>query len=397
MNTEFNIQLTKTQSDFLAHHGLFAQYQGGLGAGKTKILVIWGFCRASMGRYVLITEPTHQMVRDVLANEFIVLFEELGVQYTYNKSDQTIEVGGGKIYMRSGEAPERMRGINADDFGMDEVSSQSRETFDIGSARAGRRLNDGKEQWRVVGTPRGRDWVHTMGLDYGDVVFRQSTFKNPFLSDTYKQNMLKQYTKEFARQELFGEIVDFSAGVIRSKWFTDLVDYPVLHRSCRSWDLAFTTKKSSDFTASCLMTLDSDSVYLHDLFRVKSEWPQTRRTIIETAHADGQGVPIVIESIAGQIALISDLQNSPELRNFTIIPFNPKGDKLNRAMGWVSKSERGRFFVMPSAKKDYFYIECDQFTANDTHDHDDCVDAVSQAYNYLMNTSLAVSGNIKGI
>lgn len=394
---EYNLQLTGTQSEFLSHDGLFGQYCGGLGAGKTKILVIWGFCRASMGRHVLITEPTHQMVRDVLANEFMVLFEELDVPYHYNKSDQTIDVAGGKIWMRSGEAPERMRGINADDFGMDEVSSQTRETFDIGSGRAGRRLNDGLEQWRVVGTPRGRDWVHELSMQYNGGIFRQSTFRNPFLSDTYKQNMLKQYTSEFARQELYGEIVDFSAGVIRSKWFNEIPEFPVLYRSCRSWDLAFTTKKASDFTASCLLTLDNDSLYLHDMFRAKKEWPDIRRMIIDTAKLDGVGVPIVIESVGGQIALVSDLQNAPELRNHTIIGWNPKGDKMNRAMGWVSKAERGRFFVLPNGKKDYFYNECDQFTANDTHEHDDCVDVVSQGSQYLISNSVAVTGSIKGV
>lgn len=105
----------------------------------------------------------------------------------------------------------------------------------------------------------------------------------------------------------------------------------------------------------------------------------------------------MIEAVGGQIALVNDLQNSPELRNYTIIAFHPKGDKMNRAMGWVSKAERGRFFILPNGKKDYFLDECDQFTANDTHEHDDCVDVVSQGYNYLISNSVAVTGSIKGV
>ena len=392
-----NIKLTQTQSAFLQDTSLFAQYRGGLGAGKTIILVIWALTRMAMGRWVLLTEPTHQMVRDVLAVEFINMLEQHGIEYTYNKSEQIIDALGGRVYMRSGEAPERMRGINADDFGMDEASSQTQLAFDLGSARAGRRLNDGREQWRLVGTPRGRDWAFHIGEKYDGNVHIQSTFKNPFLSDSYKRNMLEQYTSEFARQELFGEIVDFSAGIIRSRWFRDISDYPILPRSCRSWDLAFTIKKSSDFTASTLLTLDGGELYIQDLFRVKKEWTDVRKILIDTAMDDGTHIPIVIEAVQSQIALIQDLRSDPRLFNHTIIAFTPRGDKLNRAMGWSALAERGCVHVTNRAKKDYFYNECDQFTADDTHEHDDCVDAVSQGYNYLQQNVPGQTGNIRGL
>ena len=70
---------------------------------------------------------------------------------------------------------------------------------------------------------------------------------------------------------------------------------------------------------------------------------------------------------------------------------------MNRAMGWSARAEQGKFFVLPDGKKDYFYEECDQFTADDTHEHDDCVDCVSQGVNYLLSNSVAVTGNIKGV
>ena len=392
-----NFDLTNVQSDFLQYDGLLGVYRGGLGAGKTLILVLWALTRMAQGRYVLMSEPTFAMVQDVLATTFIEVLDKYDIPYQYNKSRQIIDALGGRVYMRSAEAFQRWRGINADDFAMDEASYQSFDAYEVGIARAGRRLNDGLEQYRLGGTPLGRDWVYKLTLDEGGKVFTQSTFKNPFLSDSYKRNMLKQYTSEFARQELYGEIVDFSAGVIRSKWFKDIDQFPVLYRSCRSWDLAFTTKKASDFSAGSLLTLDSDCVYLHDMQRHKKEWPSMRRVIIETAQRDGIGVPIVIEAVSGQIALVNDLQASPELRNHTIIPFHPKGDKMNRAMGWSARAEQGKFFVLPDGKKDYFYEECDQFTADDTHEHDDCVDCVSQGVNYLLSNSVAVTGNIKGV
>lgn len=395
--TAYNFTLTEKQAGFLYDTNPLAIYRGGLGAGKTKALVIWANNRAHLKRRIILTEPTYGMINDVLVTEFYDLFGEYEIPYHHNKSEQYIDVGGGRIYMRSGETPHRMRGINADDFGMDEAPYQSYDVYRVGLSRMNRRKGFTGGQARLVGTPKGREWSVELAEKSHANVYTQSTFANPFLSKEYKDSLVDEYTTEYALQELYGQVVDFSAGVIRSSWFQNIDAYPVLPRSCRSWDLAFTTKKSSDFSASAKLTLDSDNVYAHDIFRVKKAWGDTREIIIRTAHEDGRQVPIVIEAVGGQIALIDDLKRTPELNGFKIHAFNPKGDKLNRAMGWASKSERGRFFLLPNARKDYFYNECNQFTADDTHAHDDCIDAVSQAYNFLSARNVVRTGNIIGV
>ena len=392
-----NFTLTSKQAGLLADPNALAIYRGGLGAGKTKALVIWATMRAHLRRRIILTEPTYGMIKDVLAPELEELFEEYNIAYNYNKSDQLVDVGGGRIYLRSGETPNRLRGINADDFGMDEAPYQNYDVYKAGLGRTNRRKGFIGGQVRLVGTPKGREWTVELAEKKHANVYTQSTFANPFLTDEYKDSLVNEYTTEYALQELYGQVIDFSAGVFNSKWFQNVEAYPVLPRTCRSWDLAFTTKKSSDFTSSAKITLDAENIYAHDIFRLKTAWGDTRTAIIKTAHEDGRQVPIVIESVGGQIALIDDLKRTSELNGFKIIPFNPRGDKLNRAMGWGSKAERGKFFLLPNARKDYFYNEVNQFSADDTHAHDDCIDAVSQAYNYLSNKNTIRTGSIDGV
>ena len=60
MNLDFD--LTNVQSDFLQYDGLLGVYRGGLGAGKTLILVLWALTRMAQGRYVLMSEPVFMPV-----------------------------------------------------------------------------------------------------------------------------------------------------------------------------------------------------------------------------------------------------------------------------------------------------------------------------------------------
>ena len=52
-------------------------------------------------------------------------------------------------------------------------------------------------------------------------------------------------------------------------------------------------------------------------------------------------------------------------------------------MPWISRAEAGDVSILPGAWNDAFLDECSAFTADDSHEHDDQIDAVSQAWNKL--------------
>jgi len=117
-----------------------------------------------------------------------------------------VTYGKGEILCRSGDRPDSLRGINADDFGADELSYQKEATYLVALGRV-RRSEDA--QIRLVGSPKGMDWVYKMVRNTGCANFKQTIYENYFLPKSYIEDLERQYTGDFAKQELLGEIVDF--------------------------------------------------------------------------------------------------------------------------------------------------------------------------------------------
>lgn len=399
------VRIMPTQAQFLAETAEEAIYRGGLGAGKTLVLCFWALPRAYSGRQVILTEPTYPMVRDVLAPSLQKAASLFGWRYNLNRSAWDFSVGAGKVILRSGVDPDALRGINAHDFGMDEASYQSRAVYDQLSARARETLDEngnlvagGDAQGRLVGSPNGRDWVYKLAKEAGVPVFTQSTFRNPFLPEAYKRRLVLRYTTEQARQELEGEIIDQGRGVLSGSWLLERAVptfAPVLR--VRSWDLAATEKSYGDFSASCLLSTNFEKWRLEEVDRLRVEWGAVRARIIQTAHRDGPGVPIVVEGVGMQKALVHELRHAPELHGFQVVTFAPVGSKFNRALSWSPKAEQGLVEVAPGAHLEDLREEMDAFSADGSQDHDDMVDAISQAFVYALENPVASSGRARGL
>lgn len=381
-----------SQSGFLQSRDREAIYRGGLGAGKTKVLSFWAGPRAYNGRRIILTEPTYPMVRDVLAPTLEETLGQLGLPYSVNRSTWDYFVGGGLIHLRSGERPDALRGINADDAGMDEGSYQKEAVYHQLIART---RNTEDAELRVVGTPNGRDWVYRLH-QAGVRTFVQSTFKNPFLPKSYKRHLVLRYTSEMIRQELNGEIIDTSNGILRAAWFKKMGAAPFTPAlRVRSWDLAVTEKTHGDYTSGVLLETDLERYHLADIQRFRNEWPDVRARIVQTAYRDGPAVPIVVEAAGMQKALVAELRGAAELAAFQVTGITPVGSKFNRLLAWTPRAEQGLVSVnSQDANLDAFFEEADNFTADDSHANDDMLDAVSQAFVYVLENPAATGGRV---
>lgn len=389
------VKITPTQAGFLQDTGGDALFRGGVGAGKTFVLSLWAIPRAWNGRNIILTEPTYPMVRDVLAPSLVKAAAALGTRFTLNRSAWEFRVGSGLILLRSGTEPDALRGINADDAGMDECSYQSREVYDQLSARV---RESGDAQIRMVGTPGGRDWAYKLAKEGEIPVYTQSTFANPFLPEQFKRRLVRRYTQEQIRQELLGEIIDGGKGILRGSWLKVApvpTFAPVLR--VRSWDLAATEKTHGDYSASCLLSTDFAKWRLDEVDRLRAEWGGVRARIIQTAYKDGPRVPIVLEGVGMQKALVHELRNAPELAGFSVQSFTPVGSKFNRALSWAPKAEQGLVEVGLFPALEDFKEEMDGFSADGTQDHDDMIDAVSQAVVYALENPTASAGRARGL
>jgi predicted phage terminase large subunit-like protein len=338
---------------------------------------------------------TYSQLRDSCLATFIEVLPLFGlvedVDYVLNKSDMDLTIRGTGIHMRSAEIKNKLRGINCHDILIDEARNmRDDEVFLILIGRM-RMSSDG--QCFLCTTPRGKDWVYKLGSDEFCDLITQKTEENPFLPKSYIEDLRRRYTSQYAKQELDAEIIEMSAGVIRSQWFIE-VPYIKPMVGVRGWDLAVSIKTHADFAAGVLLFNSGSSICIGNIVHGRFEYPDLRKKIVETAQYDGRGVHIILEDAGQQRGYIDDLKALPELRGYVIKAIRPRSDKLTRALPIVSRAEMGGVTVCKGSWNDAFYDECDAFTADMTHDHDDMIDGMSMSYQALTEP-VGSSSNVK--
>jgi predicted phage terminase large subunit-like protein len=382
-------RISKKQSDFLQSDKYLTVFRGGLGAGKTRVLCHSAIQSAIKNRIYLLTSFSYTALTDTVMETLIELLETDYKGLRYSKTNSTgrmnVFINRGKIWLRTGSDPDSLRGPNVDDIGIDEAREfKNGEILNQLMARARRSENP---KCYLATTPNGKDWVYKLSDRDDCNLITQTTFENPFLPKGYGEKLASKYTSQYARQELYGEIVEMGSGIINPIWFKK-VEGAICINGVRFWDLAVSIKTYADFSAGSLCSIDSrEDFYIHDIKRVKLEYPDLRELIIKTAETDGMGTIIGIEEAGQQLGFIQDLMREPRLRGYTIQGLRPKGDKLNRLMPWASRAEAGKVFLCRGPWNENFVEECSMFTADDRHEHDDQVDSVSGAYSVLNETS----------
>ena len=247
----------------------------------------------------------------------------------------------------------------------------------------------------VGGTPKGKRDKNGMITKYfelyqkaeaGDPKYHHKnipTDRNPFLNKEGVEEVRLELPEGAVRdQEFYGKFVESASGIIDVQKFA-WTSTPLEGRRVRSWDLAATVKTSSDYYAGALCSHDGEKFQVQDMKRGKLLWPELRQLIIDTAERDGPDVPIIFENAGQQNIAISDLQADKRLRNFVVESVKPEGDKLVRAMRWACRLDAAVVSFLHGHWKADFEIEASAFTNDDSHAHDDQLDAVSQAWDYF--------------
>lgn len=389
-----NVKLSNAQQKFLNASTRARMYIGGIGSGKTYILSLSAILEALRNRRTAIISFSYRNLKDVISDTLIEICQDLNISFSFNKGEMNFYVDSTPILLRSCDNPDKLRGLNLDSFLLDEAREMTRETLDI---MLGRIRRSESAWYGLVSTSRGRNWFYELikneklenvfnsGYENNDnlTVVLQSTITAPFLPKSYIDDLLRQYTSNFARQELYGQIVDASGGIFNPQWFTkSRLDKP--ESGVRFWDLAVSVKTTADFSASCLLNKNDLGKYqIHDMKKVKLSYPELKELIINTAINDGDNIVIGLEEAGQQRAIIDDLRRSPKLSRFNIRTYRPTKDKIARAYPVASQAELGNILIDENFWNREFFDECGTFGADNTA-HDDMVDALTGSY-YLIN------------
>lgn len=159
--------------------------------------------------------------------------------------------------------------------------------------------------------------------------------------------------------------------------------FPPDLKMTRGWDLAGTTKKRSDYTASVKLGIcKSGYVWILDVDRFKGAPDDVERAITQKAEIDSRDTFFSLPQDPGQagVAQVSTLSKRLSGKSFEFTP--ESGDKQVRASPLAAQINVGNVRMIKAPWNQEFLQELSMFP---TGAHDDMVDAASRAYNSAIN------------
>lgn len=161
-------------------------------------------------------------------------------------------------------------------------------------------------------------------------------------------------------------------------------------------DTAQKTAERNDYSVFECWGLGEDGrVYLLDMIRGKWPAPELKRRAIafwekhrHVEEHDSTLRQLVIEDKSSGTGLIQDIQQSGAI---PVTGIERTKDKLTRVMDIVSYIESGLVFIPEAAPfVNDFVAECEAFTADDTHAHDDQIDPMCDAINDMLTKKRSI-------
>ena len=168
-----------------------------------------------------------------------------------------------------------------------------------------------------------------------------------------------------------GNMIDWS-------WFNwfDLNGDVTIDDIVISWDTAMKPTELADYSVGTVWGRRGGLYYLVDLIRVRLDYPALRRKIIEVCHR-WQDPTVLIEDAGSGTSLIQDLYE----HGISAIGIKPDGDKVLRMSAQTAKIEAGAVHLPRHVPwLDNLRSEVLAFPHGV---HDDQVDSISQALNWM--------------
>lgn len=183
--------------------------------------------------------------------------------------------------------------------------------------------------------------------------------------------------------------------ILKGEWFGRYSELPLWKHVARRAvfaDTAMKTGEANDYTVFLDALFGTDGkVYIINVWRKKVMAPGLLQLAKDVwASTDGKAQAMYIEDKASGTGLIQQLQQSGQF--IPVIPVERTKDKFTRVMEVQPRIQAGGVLLPESAPWVVDFIsECEAFTANDTHKHDDQVDPLVDAVNTFMGGGFNLS------
>ena len=175
--------------------------------------------------------------------------------------------------------------------------------------------------------------------------------------------------------------------IIKGEWFKRYSMLPKMEYRKIYADTAQKKGKQNDYTVFECWGYSDGNAYLIDLVRGKWESPELRKKANDFWHKhaaikNGELRQFCIEDKASGTGLIQDIKNVDKI---PVAGIQRNTDKLTRVQDALPYIESG-FVYLPdnSPFVNDFIEECEAFTADDGHDHDDQIDPMCDAIDDML-------------
>jgi predicted phage terminase large subunit-like protein len=240
---------------------------------------------------------------------------------------------------------------------------------------AGYLLNGGNgQQWHHVSIPA----INELG--------------ESFWPDQFPLEKLRRLEKAnsyiFAGQYLQQPII-LGGNIIKRRWFRTYKVAPLIKYRIVTADTASKTKEHNDYSVfQCWGFGDDGKIYLLDMLRNKWEIPELERVAVSfwmkhmSIRDGGQLRTFYVEEANSGTGIIQKIQRNG---NIPIKGVMRTKDKLTRVLDVLSYIEAGLVCVPEDAPfTSDFLAECESFTPDNTHMHDDQIDPMIDAVNIML-------------
>jgi len=147
----------------------------------------------------------------------------------------------------------------------------------------------------------------------------------------------------------------------------------------QSWDCTFKDLDTSDYVVGQVWCAAGAQYFLVDQVRARMTFAETCQAIRDLSQKWPQAVTKLIEDKANGTAVIETLKKDIA----GIIPINPGGGKVARANAVSPFFEAGNVFVPSVSSASWVGEWREEMAVFPMGRHDDCVDATTQALNYI--------------
>ena len=180
------------------------------------------------------------------------------------------------------------------------------------------------------------------------------------------------------------------SGCFKREWTPEVLLPAERASRVRAWDLAGTlpsdVNKNPDYTVGVLMAKEEDGTYtIEDVIRTRALIGDIEQLIIDTAKQDGSSVVVSIPQDPG-IAGVSYAKGLAskiiEKARVSVILNKASKSKVLRFRPFASIAQLGKVKYLRAHWNDMYFTELEDFTVI-KNSKDDCVDATSDAFDYL--------------